>query len=105
MALGGSSGLRPIPATLEEALEIGRMHFPPIGSPGGPVSLFVHEFDVGYLIRAGWPVPEHPGDIPMAPGGGNIAISKIDGDVAFLPNFPPESAIALYRRSYRPGSP
>ncbi|MEN2419356.1 hypothetical protein AABB02_14775 [Streptomyces rimosus] len=96
------NGSRPVPSTTEEALEIGRHHFPEVGSPGGPSGLFVHEFDVGYLVRASWPAPTDPQAPPADPGGSNVAISKINGDVTFLPNHPPEEAVKIYHRWYRP---
>ncbi|MFF8370631.1 hypothetical protein ACF05W_17505 [Streptomyces lydicus] len=95
-------GPKPVPANEDEALEIGRQHFPEIGSPGGPTGLFVHEFDAGYLVHASWPVPEDPTAPPSEPGGSNVAISKENGDVTFLPNFPPAEAVELYHRFYRP---
>ncbi|MFU9036898.1 MULTISPECIES: hypothetical protein [Streptomyces] len=97
-------GPRPVPANADEALEIGRQHFPDVGSPDGPASLHVHEFDLGYLIYAGWPLPEDPTAPPASPGGSNIVINKENGDVTFLPNFPPAAAEKLYHRIYRPSS-
>ncbi|KIZ18830.1 hypothetical protein SNA_06110 [Streptomyces natalensis ATCC 27448] len=91
-----------IPDTAEEALEIGRAHYPPVGSPGGPSGLFVHEFDVGYLIHASWPAPEGPAGMPRDPGGSHVVIAKRDGGVTAVPNFPPESAVEVYRRYHRP---
>ncbi|KOG47734.1 hypothetical protein ADK74_10270 [Streptomyces decoyicus] len=85
-------------------MAIGRQHFPEVGSPGGPAELYVHEFDIGYLIHAGWPAPEDPTARPSDPGGTHIVISKIDGKVADVPNFPPEDAVELYRESYAPDS-
>ncbi|MGW7573964.1 hypothetical protein [Streptomyces sp. NPDC054765] len=90
------AGPRPVPATEAEALEIGRQHFPEVGSPGGPSGLFVHEFDIGYLIHASWPRTEDPIAPPAEPGGSNVIVSKLDGEVSFVPNFPPESAVELY---------
>ncbi|MFG2889180.1 hypothetical protein [Streptomyces sp. NPDC048248] len=96
------AGPRLVPTSEAEALEIGRQHFPEVGSPGGPSALYVHEFDIGYLIHAGWPAPEDPTAAPPAPGGSNVVINKDNGDVTFLPNFPPEAAVELYHSSYRP---
>ncbi|WP_406217727.1 hypothetical protein [Streptomyces decoyicus] len=93
-------GPDPLPTNEAEALVIGRQHFPEVGSPGGPSELYVHEFDIGYLIHAGWPAPEDPTARPSEPGGTNVVISKIDGEVADVPNFPPEDAVELYRESY-----
>ncbi|WP_234445375.1 hypothetical protein [Streptomyces rimosus] len=95
-----------VPTDADHALEIGRTHFPPVGSPNGPVSLFVHEFDIGYLIYAGYPPHDDPNSPPPSPGGSNIVISKADGEVTFLPNFPPEPAVELYHRlRQRPSTP
>ncbi|WP_406476039.1 hypothetical protein [Streptomyces platensis] len=97
-------GPEPLPTNEAEALEIGRKYFPEVGSPGGPSSLYVHEFDIGYLIHAGWPATEDSTGLPSSPGGSNIVISKIDGLVASVPNFPEEAAVEIYRRVYRPNS-
>ncbi|MEV4442591.1 hypothetical protein AB0K09_26990 [Streptomyces sp. NPDC049577] len=97
----GPAGPRQVPATPGEALGIGRRHFPPVGSPGGPISLFVHEFDDGYLIHGGWPAPEDPAAMPAEPGGSHVVISRTDGGVTFVPNFPPERAVEIYHRSRR----
>ncbi|UZJ31484.1 hypothetical protein [Streptomyces endophytica] len=58
---------RPVPANADEALDIGRRHFPEVGSPDGPISLHVHEFDLGYLVHAGWPAPRTPPLRPRRP--------------------------------------
>lgn len=61
-------GPEPLPTNEAEALEIGQKYFPEVGSPGGPSSLYVHEFDIGYLIHAGWPtIPDSTGR-PSSPG-------------------------------------
>ncbi|MFF0625409.1 hypothetical protein [Streptomyces sp. NPDC004296] len=101
---GAGAPPKVVPTSAEHALEIGRAYFPPVGSPGGPVSLLVHAFDEGYLVYAGWPAPEDPTAPPVSPGGTNIVITKSNGDVTTVPNFPPESAIAVYRQWYRPGT-
>ncbi|MFF8787022.1 hypothetical protein [Streptomyces sp. NPDC015125] len=95
-------GPDPLPTDEAEALAIGRKHFSEVGSPGGPSGLFVHEFDIGYLIQASWPVVGDPTARPSNPGGANIVISKIDGEVSHLPNFPAEAAVELYYKVYRP---
>ncbi len=86
-----------VPTDADHALEIGRTLFPREGSPGGPVGLFVHEFDIGYLIYPGYPVHDDPTVPPPCPGGSNAVIAKADGKVTFLPNHPPEDAVELYR--------
>ncbi|GES29399.1 hypothetical protein AB0G60_07645 [Streptomyces angustmyceticus] len=91
-------GPEPLPTNEAEALAIGRQHFPEVGSPGGPSALFVHEFDIGYLVHASWPRPEDPTAPPAELGGSNVVISKTDGEVTFVPNFPPESAVELYHQ-------
>ncbi|MGW8554124.1 hypothetical protein [Streptomyces tubercidicus] len=97
-------GPEPLPTNEAEALEIGQKYFPEVGSPGGPSSLYVHEFDIGYLIHAGWPASEDSTGRPSSPGGSNIVISKIDGQVSSVPNFPEETAVEIYRKVYRPDS-
>ncbi|GAU69899.1 hypothetical protein SSP35_15_00540 [Streptomyces sp. NBRC 110611] len=99
------TGPRPVPANEAEALEIGRQHFPTVGTPGGPASLHVHEFDIAYLIQAGWPPRADPTAPPAEPGGSNVVISKADGEVTYVPNFPPESAMRLYRRLHQSSPP
>lgn len=32
-------------------------------------------------------------------------ISKINGDITDVPNYPPDEAVAVYRRFYRPATP
>ncbi|MGG2462930.1 hypothetical protein ACO0M4_24475 [Streptomyces sp. RGM 3693] len=98
---GAGAPPKVVPTSADHALEIGRAYFPPVGSPGGPVSLLVHVFDEGYLVHAGWPAPEDPTAPPAGPGGTNIVIAKSNGDVTTVPNFPPESAISVYRQWYR----
>ncbi|MGI5257693.1 hypothetical protein ACWDBF_17525 [Streptomyces angustmyceticus] len=91
-------GPEPLPTNEAEALVIGRQYFSEVGSPGGPSALFVHEFDIGYLILASWPRPEDPTAPPADPGGSHVVISKTDGEVTFVPNFPPEDAVELYHQ-------
>ncbi|WP_234326859.1 hypothetical protein [Streptomyces sp. NRRL S-337] len=87
-----------VPANADEALEIGHQLFPDVGSPGAPVSLLVHEFDLGYLIQLGWPLPEDPTAPPAEPGGSNIIIAKDTGKVTYIPNYPPKRAEEYYHR-------
>lgn len=89
---GGDGTPQPVPTNADEALAIGRRHFPEVGSPGGPAELFVHEFDLGYLIHAGWPPPADPTAPPAEPGGSNVVVSKADGEVSFLPRRRPWSS-------------
>ncbi|MFG2889174.1 hypothetical protein [Streptomyces sp. NPDC048248] len=86
-----------VPATPEEALEIAGASFKPIYRDGTPASLRVEEFDIGYLILATFPPTE-----PRSFGGSHLIISKTDGTPTFVPNFPPKSAIALYRKRHHP---
>ncbi|WP_306324214.1 MULTISPECIES: hypothetical protein [unclassified Streptomyces] len=97
--LSGSD--RPIPSSAEEALEIGRTQFPSVWPGGTPVVLKVHEFDVGYLIHAHMPPPADP-TAPPEPGGSNIVISKLDGEITDVPNYPVETAVSVYRQFHRP---
>ncbi|MFF4949959.1 hypothetical protein [Streptomyces chattanoogensis] len=93
----------PVPASAEEALAAARTHFGPVSEDGTPGSLHVEEFDIGYLIYAVFPPPADPGTPPSL-GGSNLVIAKIDGALVYLPNFPSETAIALYRRKFRPNA-
>lgn len=96
---------RPVPAGADEALELGRRHFPDVGSPGGPTALFVHEYDLGYLLHASRPPPADPTAPPAEPGGSAVVLAKADGEVTWLPHLPPEAAVELYHRHSRPKSP
>ncbi|WP_329394401.1 hypothetical protein OHA45_12870 [Streptomyces lydicus] len=82
-----------IPATAAEALEIASSRFRPRCHDGTLVPLHVEEFDIGYLIYATFPPTE-----PRSFGGSHLVISKSDGALTYVPNFPPQSAIALYRK-------
>ncbi|MFJ9420052.1 hypothetical protein ACIRPT_38745 [Streptomyces sp. NPDC101227] len=86
-----------VPTTAEEALEIARTCFKPRCHDGTPASVHVEEFDIGYLIYATFPPTE-----PRSFGGSHLVISKTDGSLTYVPNFPPKSAIALYRRDQHP---
>jgi hypothetical protein len=85
------------PASAEEALAIARAHFRPRCHDGTAASVHVQEFDLGYLIYARFPPTE-----PRSFGGTHLVISKVDGTLTFVPNFPPDSAIALYRKRHPP---
>ncbi|MGP4002253.1 hypothetical protein [Streptomyces sp. 8N706] len=63
----------------------------------------MHEFDIGYLVYA-FPPSTAPNGAPPEPGGSNIVISKVNGDISYVPNYPPETAIETYRRFYRPST-
>ncbi|AJT67215.1 hypothetical protein T261_5595 [Streptomyces lydicus] len=93
----------PVPASVEDALAAARTRFGPVSEDGTPGSLHVEEFDIGYLIYAVFPQPADP-STPPSFGGSNLVISKIDGALEYLPNFPSETAIALYRRKFRPNA-
>ncbi len=93
----------PVPSTPDEAVAIARAYCPPTWPDGSPMGLAVHEFDTGYLVYAtGAPEPD-PTRPPENLGGSHIVIAKDDGEVSFVPNFPFEDAIRLYREHYRPG--
>ncbi|UGY93943.1 hypothetical protein [Streptomyces gobiensis] len=97
-----------IPANAEEALQAARTQFAPIWPDGTPAPLNVLEFDVGYLVYASFPhPPASPSDRrrPMGnPGGTCVVVSKEDGEIRTLPHRPPQAAIALYRKMYRPSA-
>ena len=94
------AGQRPIPGSAAEALEIGRNHFPRVWPGGEEPTLHVHEFDIGYLVYPVFP-PRDPAAGPRDPGGSHIVISKADGEVSALPNYPPEQAVEVYRSHFR----
>ena len=87
---------RPIPQDAEDALAIARTAFQPLCHDGTPAPLHVEEFDIGYLIYATFPRPADPRTPPTF-GGSHLVISKHDGAHTYVPNYPPESAIELYR--------
>jgi hypothetical protein len=91
-----ASGNR-VPTTPEEALEIAGTHFKPRCRDGSPASVHVEEFDIGFLVYATFPPTE-----PRSFGGSHLIISKTDGTPTFVPNFPPKSAIAVYRKRHHP---
>ncbi|MGY0491346.1 hypothetical protein [Streptomyces sp. WG-D5] len=86
------------PRTADEALAIARTTYRPLCADGTPATLHVEEFDLGFLIHATYP----PTD-PPSYGGSHLVVSKADGSTMHVPNFPPESAISLYRRQVEQG--
>ncbi|MET8475352.1 hypothetical protein ABZY90_28345 [Streptomyces sp. NPDC006422] len=86
------------PRTADEALAIARTTFQPLCADGTPATLNVQEFDLGFLIYATFPPTE-----PPSYGGSHLVISKTDGSTMYVPNFPPDSAISLYRRTVGQG--
>ncbi|MFF8896575.1 hypothetical protein ACF082_03700 [Streptomyces lydicus] len=98
------SGPRAVPTTPQEALEWVRSRFgPPRNTDGSPALLQVLEFDLGYLVYAtyatqGAPVDANGRPLPAQPGGSSVVVAKDTGTVSTLPNYPPQQAIALYRK-------
>ncbi|GCD46685.1 hypothetical protein [Streptomyces paromomycinus] len=92
--------VQPAPTTAEEALAAARARFEVLDPEGNPAPLQVAEFDLGFLVHAVMPPP--PPGIQAPLGGSHMVISKIDGAVTYVPNFPPDSAIELYRSLRRP---
>ncbi|MEU9487182.1 hypothetical protein AB0D83_26565 [Streptomyces decoyicus] len=90
-------GGNPVPTTADEALEMARTAFKPRCHDGSLAALHVEEFDIGYLIYAKFPPTE-----PRSFGGSHLVIAKADGARTYVPNFPPQSAIALYRERHHP---
>lgn len=92
--------VQPIPATAEEALAAARARFEVLDLEGNPAPLYVVEFDIGFLVHAVMPPPPPGTQAPL--GGSHMVISKSDGAVTYVPKFPPDSAIELYRSLRRP---
>ncbi|MEJ8647959.1 hypothetical protein WKI65_07660 [Streptomyces sp. MS1.AVA.3] len=88
------------PTTAEEVLEMARTSFQPLCHDGTPAPLHVEEFDIGYLVYARFPPNE-----PRSFGDSHLVISKADEARTYVPNFPPKSAIALYRARRLPNPP
>ncbi|MFD7293062.1 hypothetical protein ACFV9W_07205 [Streptomyces sp. NPDC059897] len=96
---GEPAPVQPVPTTADEALAAARSRFEVLDLEGNPASLHVVEFDIGFLVHAVMAPP--PPGVPAPPGGSHMVISKSDGAVTHVPNFPPESAIDLYRSMRR----
>ena len=92
-----------VPTGPEHALTIARAAFQPRWPDGTLAPLHVHEFDIGYLVHASFP-PVTDLSRPPEPGGSHLVISKLDGALSYVPNLPPETAIAVYRKHFRPDS-
>ncbi|MFG2827893.1 hypothetical protein ACGFWI_10570 [Streptomyces sp. NPDC048434] len=89
------------PTTPEEALAIVRSRYAQPKLPdGSPAPMHVHEFDLGYLVYAGFPrTPDASGPPkPAPPGGSKVIVAKDTGETVTVPNFPTEAAIELYRK-------
>ncbi|MFG3256345.1 hypothetical protein [Streptomyces sp. NPDC048172] len=87
--------VQPVPTTADEALAAARTRYQVLDPDGNPAPLHVAEFDTGFLIHAVMRPPQ-PGE-QTSMGGSHMVIAKSDGTVTYVPNFPPDSAIALYR--------
>ncbi|MFI0790211.1 hypothetical protein ACH4Q6_31995 [Streptomyces lydicus] len=98
------AGPRAVPTNPQEALEWVRGRFGrPRDTDGSPAVLRVQEFDLGYLVYATYPTRAAPVDahgrpLPARPGGSSVVVAKDTGTVSTLPNYPPQQAIALYRK-------
>ncbi|MFE0257227.1 hypothetical protein [Streptomyces sp. NPDC059010] len=93
------------PITSEQAVALVRSRYAQPRLPDGtPAELRVEEFDIGYLVYAVFPpVTDAAGrPRPAPPGGGKIVVSKENGETVTVPNYPTETAIALYRKQRRP---
>ncbi|MEU1854148.1 hypothetical protein ABZ499_34050 [Streptomyces sp. NPDC019990] len=93
------------PTSPDQALAIVRNRYAEPELPdGAPAELRVEEFDIGYLVYAVFPpVTDVAGrPRPAPPGGSKIIVSKETGEVVTVPNYPSETAIALYRRQRQP---
>ncbi|MGP4002254.1 hypothetical protein [Streptomyces sp. 8N706] len=94
---------RGVPTSAEEALEMARLEFEPRLTDGSLAPLRVQEFDLGYLVYAVFPPNPNP-TVPAALGGSNVMVSKATGKLGYVPNFPLETAIDLYRKHYGPSA-
>ncbi|MFG2138292.1 hypothetical protein [Streptomyces sp. NPDC048650] len=90
-----------VPSSPDEALESVRRQFgEPRSFDGTPAPLHVQEFDLGYLVYATFakPVDRNGRPVPAPPGGSSFVVAKDSGKISTVPNYPPEQAIALYRK-------
>ncbi|MGR8007892.1 hypothetical protein [Streptomyces hypolithicus] len=90
------------PTTPDEAIAIVRSRYAQPKLPDGtPAELNVHEFDIGYLVYAAFPPTTDAAGQPQPspPGGAKIVVSKETGESVTVPNYPTETAIALYRKN------
>ncbi|MFE3654060.1 hypothetical protein [Streptomyces sp. NPDC059122] len=95
------TGPQSVPTNSDEALEIVRTAFgEPRSFDGSPAPLQVREFDLGYLVYATYakPVDANGRPLPTPPGGSSFVVAKGTGTISALPNYPPDQAIALYRK-------
>ncbi|MFF0733937.1 hypothetical protein ACFYVK_20205 [Streptomyces chartreusis] len=89
------------PTTAEQALAIVRGRYAQPKLPDGtPAELRVEEFDIGYLVYAVFPpITDAAGrPQPAPPGGSKIVVAKDTGETVTVPNYPTQTAIALYRK-------
>ncbi len=90
------------PTTPDEAIAIVRARYAEPKLPDGtPAPMHVHEFDIGYLVYARFPLRTDAAGRrqPAIPGGAKIVVSKQTGETVIVPNYPPAQAIALYRKT------
>ncbi|WP_327665323.1 hypothetical protein [Streptomyces sp. NBC_00498] len=92
---GAPEPVQPAPTTTDEALAAARSRFEVLDTAGNPAPLHVVEFDTGFLVHAVMPPPPPGTQAPL--GGSHMVIAKDDGAITYVPNFPPDSAIELYR--------
>ncbi|MFJ9413570.1 hypothetical protein ACIRPT_05315 [Streptomyces sp. NPDC101227] len=93
-----------VPTNPEEALESVRGKYSrPRSFDGTLAPMHVQEFDLGYLVYATFaqPVDENGQPVPAPPGGSSFVVAKDTGNITTVPNFPPDQAIALYRKQRR----
>lgn len=97
----------PVPVDPEEALELVKGRFGQPTLPDGTLApLLVQEFDLGYVVYAVFPKPTAVGGVPQPaePGGSNFIVAKDSSEITTLPNYPPELAIQVFRKHYRPST-
>jgi hypothetical protein len=106
---GPMASENPAPSiTPEQALAIVRSRYAQPKLPDGtPAPMHVHEFDIGYLVYATFPptMDATGRPQPAPPGGSKIVVSKDTGETVTVPNYPIETAIALYRRQHQSRRP
>lgn len=95
-----------VPASGEEAVaRVMEAYGRPSWPDGTPAPMNVKEYEVGFVVWPTFPQPEPVNGVPQPaePGGSHYVVAKDNGQIALVPNFPPDTAIEVFVRHYRNG--